>query len=306
MDATDVKPILAASAGAHIILDRSFSEKETGLLIPHTDDGRVLFLLPWQGSTLVGTTDRKVSPTSPTAAYPIAEDVDYLIEHLNRYLSVPVSRSDVKATFCGIRPLKQVVDEKDTSKMSREHSVLVSFSGLVSIVGGKWSTYRALSEDVVTTAIKERGAHKKSDLRPSDTANVKFVGAHEFNNAHYLRLAAQHSLPIDVAAHLNLSYGDQGEHVAALASQSGLSTRLAPNHPFVEAEVLWAVRQEQACTLTDVLCRRMRLGYLDRAATLHAAPRAAEMLAEELNWTPERKAQELAQLSAFLFDGAAL
>ena len=286
MDDPGALPMLSASSGAHIVLDARFSPPATGLLIPQTEDGRVLFLLPWLGHTLIGTTDHP----APITPHPEAteEDVDYILRHVHRYFSLPVSRADVLASWSGLRPLVSNPSAADTARLSRDHVINVSSSNLLTIAGGKWTTYRKMALDTVDEAVRVGGLEAQG---PSRTETLKLVGGEGYSPAGTGALQERFGLELDVASHLNGAYGDQAFRVAELA-QDGLGVRLSPEHPYLEAEVVYGARFEGACMLTDVLARRLRLGFLDRAATQDIIPRVAQLLGDVLSWDEARRNEE--------------
>ncbi len=294
MDDPDAPAMLTASSGIHIVLDARFSPPETGLLIPETEDGRVLFLLPWQGHTLVGTTDNpaEIEPY-PKAA---EEDVEYVLRHVRKYFSAPVERGDVKAAWSGLRPLVSNPDAADTAGLSRDHVVNVSEGGLLTIAGGKWTTYRKMALDGVDQAI----ALGDLEAGPSRTAELPLVGGADYAPVLAGELQERFGIDHDVASHLAGAYGDRATAVAELAEAHGLGARLADGHPYLEAEVLYGARHEMARTSTDVLTRRTRLGFLDRDAAIAAVPRVNELLADELEWSGEGAAEDRADAMAYL------
>ncbi|HZW98684.1 MAG TPA: FAD-dependent oxidoreductase, partial [Trueperaceae bacterium] len=240
-----------------------------------TEDGRVLFLLPWLGHTLVGTTDNP----APVEAHPeaAAEDVEYILRHVRHYFDLPVGTEDVKSAWSGLRPLVEPGHgngDKSTARLSRDHVIVVSASGLVTATGGKWTTYRSMSEDAVDAAVEAGGL---SPMRESVTRDLPLVGGERYDPDGHARLVREHGLPVDVARHLNRAYGDRAATVARLATD-GLGARLSPSHPYIEAEVVYAREFEFACTVEDVLARRLRLSFLDSAAAEAAGPRVRELL----------------------------
>ena len=294
MDDPSSPPMLTVSSGIHVVLDRTFSPPETGLLIPETEDGRVLFLLPWLGHTLVGTTDRPAEiEAHPKAA---EEDVEYVLRHVAKYFSVPVERADVKATWSGLRPLVADPEAADTARVSRDHVVNESDSGLLTVAGGKWTTYRTMALDTVDEAIRIGGLADAA----SHTEERMLVGAAGYAATGAGELQERFDLPPDVASHLNRAYGDRAERVADLARNEELGARLSEAHPYLEAEVAYAVRYEMACTSTDVLARRTRLGFLDRDAAVAAVARVNELVAREFGWSRERAAEDRADATAYL------
>ncbi|MDZ7800742.1 MAG: FAD-dependent oxidoreductase [Trueperaceae bacterium] len=294
MDDPNARPMLSVSSGIHIVLDQRFSPPDTGLLIPETDDGRVLFLLPWQGHTLVGTTDAPAEiETHPKAS---DDDIEYVLRHVRRYFASPVTREDVRATFSGLRPLVSDPDSSDTARLSRDHVINVSTGGLVTIAGGKWTTYRRMALDTVDQAIKVGGL----SAGPSRTSERVLIGGANHDPDGAAALADRFGLPEDVARHLNGAYGDRAAQVATVAAEEGLSARLAEGHPYLEAEAIHAARHELARSTTDVLMRRTRLGVLDRDAAVAAVARVNELLAAELSWSEARAAEDRADATAYV------
>jgi len=268
-------------------LPKRFVPSDTGMLIPKTEDGRVLFVLPWQGHALIGTTD---SP-SEILDHPQAkeEEVEYLLRHINKYFDLSVTRSDVTSVWCGLRPLIQAEDASSTAQLVREHLLQISPSGLLSMAGGKWTSYRKMAEEAVDQAVKSF-AFKLA--RACQTDHLRLVGAENFEAAGERVLNRTYGLDADVAYHLHHAYGDQAVAVAKLA-ESALGTRLHRQHPYIEAEVVYTVRHEFAERASDVLTRRLPLAMLDEAAAIAVLPRVIELMADELGWSPKRCTDEL-------------
>jgi glycerol-3-phosphate dehydrogenase len=286
LDDPQAPPMLQVSSGTHIVLDGKFSSPDTGLLIPRTEDGRVLFVLPWMRHTIIGTTDSNADPTHKP---PVLEgEIEYLLRHARRYLADPVGVDDVKSAWAGLRPLVADPSQGNSARLSRDHVILESPSGLITIAGGKWTTYRKMAQDAVDYAVGP------DPSVPSRTAQLPLVGAAKYDPNHAAVLQTSYSLESDVASHLNHSYGDRAELVAKLAAD-GLGARLVAGHPNIEAEVVWAARVELAQTPLDVLARRTRIAFLDRAAAIEALPRVVALLADELAWDADRRAFEQEQ-----------
>jgi len=271
LDDPDSQPIIRPSQGVHIVLDRSFLPGDSAIMVPHTDDGRVLFAIPWHDRVLIGTTDTPVE-SADLEPVPLPEEVDFLLGHAVRYLTKDPSRRDVLSVFAGLRPL---VDhgETDTAAVSREHSILVSSSGLVSVAGGKWTTYRRMAEDAVDHAATLAGL----DPRECVTRELDIHGIH--------RHADQFG---DLAV-----YGSDALAIQEIAtSQPGLDAPLHPRLSTIAAEVVWAVRNEMARTVDDFLARRTRGLILDARAAIEAAPDVARIMARELGrddqWVKEQ------------------
>ena len=292
LDDADAAPMLTASSGVHIVLDGHFSPPGTGLLIPQTDDGRVLFLLPWLGYTLFGTTDHPAA-IEPNPQ-PSEDDIDYLLSYLGRYFDVPATRDDILATWSGLRPLVSDPKAADTAKVSRDHVVNTSSSGLVTVAGGKWTTYRKMALDTVDEVLKVG----RLQAGPSRTEQLKLVGAEAFRPAGAATLAAQFGLDDDVAEYLNRAYGDRAVKVAELAET--YPKRLVPGHPQLGAEVIYSATYEGADTAVDFLARRTRLAFLDRGAALAALPQVIDLLGEALSWDEARKQREQQEAETYL------
>lgn len=273
LDEPDAEPLLTASSGTHIVLSGDLLTGESGMLIPRTDDGRVLFMLPWHGHTLVGTTDNPaVAEADPTAP---EVDVDYLLDYLGRYLQRSFSRSDVLSAWTGFRPLLRPSREVGTAQITRDHHVGASATGLVTVTGGKWTTYRHMAADALDRAVKVAGL---TPAEPSRTAELPVTGAEGFSPGLAGQLRSAHGLDEAVAEHLAHAYGGEAEQVLELGRELGLLSRLHPQHPYLEAEVVFARLHEFAVSADDVLERRLRLAFVDRAAAESVRERVSELL----------------------------
>lgn len=287
MDNPAAARIISVSSGIHIVLDKRFAPPDTGLMIPETEDGRVLFVLPWEDHALVGTTDEPAEITEHPR--PLESEINYLLRHVTRYFNLQVERSDIKAVWSGLRPLVSDPKATDTAKLARDHVIEDSADGLVTIAGGKWTTYRKMAEDTVNHAIRTfRLSPPVPDCR---TEQLPVIGGDGYQENGALELVDQFALAEDVAAYLNRTYGDQAGQVAQLAAQ-GYGARLVEHHPVVEAEVLYAVRSEFAERVIDVLARRMPLALLDTEATRRAVSRVLQLMAAELGWDQRRCDEE--------------
>ncbi len=282
MDDPEAEGILSASRGIHLVLDKRFAPPETGLMIPKTEDGRVLFVLPWEGHALVGTTDAPADVTEHPEA--LESEIDYLLRHIDRYFNLKAEKKDIKAVWAGLRPLVSDPKSADTAALAREHVIEMSEAGLLTIAGGKWTTYRRMAEDTVDHALEAFGLTAPSACR---TENLSIIGSEDYREDGDRELVEKYGFDSDVAAYLNRTYGDRAAMVAALAAE-GYGGRLAPGHPVLEAEVVYAARYELADRVIDVLARRMPLALLDTAAAQQAAVRILELMAAELGWDDER------------------
>jgi glycerol-3-phosphate dehydrogenase len=256
------EPLLALSQGVHLVLDGSFLPGTSAILVPHTADGRVLFAVPWHRRTVVGTTDTPVAAPSEEPR-PLAQEVEFLLTHAARYLTHDPKPEDVLSCFAGLRPLVRAGDERSTAAISRDHTLIVAPSGLVTITGGKWTTYRKMGQDTVDQAALVGGLPE----RPSGTESLRLHG-----------WTAEVPPPAEGTA-----YGADTGAVHLLAGQHpGWGERLHPRLPYRICEVVWAARHEMARTVEDVLARRTRALLLDARASLDAAPAVARLLAAEL------------------------
>ncbi|WVQ85348.1 hypothetical protein IAT38_007513 [Cryptococcus sp. DSM 104549] len=302
LDEPTTQEIVAPSAGVHITLPNYYGPKTMGLLDPATSDGRVIFFLPWQGNVIAGTTD---SPTN-VSQNPIPEEkeIQWILDEVRNYLSpdVKVRRGDILSAWSGIRPLVRDPGSKKTEALVRNHMINVSKGGLLTIAGGKWTTYRAMAEETVDAAVKEY------NLRPtgkSQTDHIKLVGGHAWTKTMYIKLIQQFGLETEVAKHLSESYGDRAWMVASMALPTGNSwplhgIRLSPLYPYIEAEARYACRCEYALTAVDFIARRTRLSFLNVQATVESLPRVLDIMGEELGWDQARKEQEFDNTIEFL------
>ncbi len=287
MENPAVSEIISASTGIHIVLDKHFAPPDTGLMIPETEDGRVLFVLPWEGHALIGTTDEPAAITEHPR--PLEEEIDYLLRHVTRYFNLKVERSDIKATWSGLRPLVRDPEAVDTASLARDHVIEVSTGGLLTIAGGKWTTYREMAMDTVDQALKCFPLEAPNPI--CQTRHLPILGGADYHAHGDQILVEKYGFAADIAAYLHRTYGDQAEQVARLAApHKGI--RLVKDHPILEAEVIYAVRYEKAERVIDVLARRTPLARLDIAASRTAAPRVLEIMAEELGWDQWRCEEE--------------
>jgi len=323
MDDASVQEIVAPSSGVHVILPGYYSPADMGLIDPHTSDGRVIFFLPWHGNTIAGTTDAPC----PIDANPVAgeKEIQWILKEVQNYLApdINVRRGDVLAAWSGIRPLVRDPKKAKSEGLVRNHLVTTSDSGLVTISGGKWTTYRQMAEEAVDESIKEfklktnatpgpplvsgvDGVHEDINLDGScQTQHVRLLGAHGFSKTLFINLVQHYGIETEVAKHLTTAYGDRAWTVAALCAPTDTrypvrGLRISELYPFVDGEVRYAVRHEYAQTAVDVIARRTRLAFLNAQAALEALPQVIDLMAEELSWNSTRKAKEWTDSVAFL------
>lgn len=266
-DERDAEPMVALSQGVHLVLDRRFQPSDTAIMVPQTDDGRVLFVIPWHERCLIGTTDTPV-PRADLEPRPLAADVQFILRNAARYLRHRPAEKDVLSVFAGLRPLVQPTNGSVATKsMSREHVVVISRAGLVTIVGGKWTTYRKMAEDTVNDAVAVAGLPE----RPCVTETLRLHGC-----------MARTDPALPAAGHLRMYGSDVAEVMQFLDEDPARRAPLHPRLPYLCGQVQWAVRYEMARTLEDVLARRTRCLLLDARASIEAAPRVAALIAAEL------------------------
>ncbi|MGD2121133.1 MAG: glycerol-3-phosphate dehydrogenase/oxidase [Gemmatimonadota bacterium] len=284
MDDAEAPTMIQPSQGVHLVLPRRFLGGNSAIMVPHTDDGRVLFAIPWHDVVVVGTTDTPMDETH-LEPVPLEEEVEFLLSHAARYLTEDPTRADVLSCFAGLRPLVSQGDGEDTAALSRDHTLHVSSSGLLTLTGGKWTTYRKMAEDAIDHGIVLGG------LEPRDCI-TKDLNIHGFHT-HPERFGKLEA------------YGSDAPAVEALirsnpALAKPLHDRLRP----LAGEVVWAVREEMARTVDDVLARRTRSLILDARAARESAPKVAELMAEELgrdrSWM-EKQVQEFTELAERYF-----
>ncbi len=270
--------MIAPSQGIHLVFERAFLHGNTAIMVPHTSDGRVMFAIPWHEHTLVGTTDTPIEEPSYNPL-PFEEEVQFILDTAAQYLSRPPKRSDVLSVYVGIRPLvKANGASMKTSSLSRDHTIHIDNSGLLTIVGGKWTTYRHMAEDCVNHAIT---LGELKDV-PSGTHDLKIHG---------------YKQGVDSLNSLGI-YGSDAEKILALAAaDKRLGQRLHPDLPYIGAEVIWGVREEMARTLDDMLSRRTRALFLNARAAIAMAPAVAKLMAEELGTGQDWIDQQLQQFN---------
>lgn len=273
MDQPEARKTIQPSQGIHLVLDAPFLNGKDALMIPKTKDGRVLFALPWHDKLIVGTTDtlREKAKLEPKA---LQQEINFILKTAKSYLSTPPRREDVRAIFAGLRPLARPKDgQSKTKEISRSHKILLSASGLLTLTGGKWTTFRKMGEDTVNFFSKVTGL----PLTESKSATLKI-----------------HSYTTELPTGHWSSYGSDAEKIQALAAQHPeWQAIIHPNFPHILAEVVWACQEEMALTLEDVLSRRIRMLVLDAQAAVASAPLVASTMAKVLGKNELWIAEEL-------------
>ena len=271
MDNAEAESIVSPSQGIHLVFDAEFLPSDSAIMIPRTEDGRVLFAVPWHNKIIVGTTD---TPMAEASIEPVAleEEIDFIMEHMRDYLTKEPVYDDIKSVFCGLRPLVKG-NQKNTASLSRDHLVIISDSGLISITGGKWTTYRKMAEDVLETAIEK--ANLPSTKCITDKLQI-------------------HGYQAEVDFHSPLYYyGTDSTYIDQIAQERiELAEKIHPRLFYIKAEIIWAVQNEMCMTIEDLLARRTRMLFLDALASIEAAPTVARIMATELgkdaNWIQQQ------------------
>lgn len=274
MDQPAIQPLIKPSQGVHIVVDKKFLDTGLAIMIPKTDDGRVLFAIPWHQKVIIGTTDTVVEhiDSEPKA---LDQEIEFILRTSSRYLSHAPTKADILSVFVGLRPLAAPAGKmKSTREISRSHKIIVSESGLITIIGGKWTTYRRMAEDTLKVAVRL----SKLPNVESRTKNFRIHGF-EANGA------------------AGSVYGSDNKYISELiAVNPEYGEKLHPGFDYLYAHVVWAVREEMALTLEDVLTRRLRMLFLDASASVEVAPKVARWMAMELHYD---KSWEVSQVDKF-------
>lgn len=275
MDAPETKKKVRPSQGVHLVVDSKFLGGKSALMIPKTKDGRVLFGVPWHGKVVLGTTDTPLNHPE-LEPHALEEEINFILDQAGQYLDIKPTRADVLSVFAGLRPLAAPThdDAKKTKEISRNHKIYKSKSGLLTITGGKWTTYREMAEEAVNLSCEMGGLEPKKCI----TKTLKVHGyAQKSDDSNW-----------------DYVYGSDVEKINALKKEnSEYKLLLHPGYTFTIAHVIWAVREEQAQTVEDVLARRVRALFLDARAAIEMAPKVANIMAKEMNKPQEWVDQQL-------------
>jgi glycerol-3-phosphate dehydrogenase len=271
MDNPGSKPTIRPSQGVHIVLDKSFLRSDSAIMIPKTDDGRVLFAIPWYNEVVVGTTD---TPLDAISLEPVAleREINFILQTAEKYLVKPPRREDVLCIFAGLRPLAANPDNPaSTKEVSRRHKITLSPSGLLTIIGGKWTTYRRMAEETIDRAIKAGILERTKCV----TSKLKLTTLTPDNSSERLHIYGDHSIDIE----------------RMISENPELGTPFDPRLPYTKAEIIWICRNEMPFRLEDILARRTRSLFLNARASAEIAPKVAELMAKEFghdqNWQRE-------------------
>jgi glycerol-3-phosphate dehydrogenase len=263
MDNNDAENIVAPSQGIHIVIEKRFFTGDKALMVPKTTDGRVLFAVPWHDYVIVGTTDTAVNKID-VEPLPLRAEVDFILQNLNQYLSADIKSTDVKSVFVGLRPLVKRKGAKNTSLLARDHTIIISDSRLITITGGKWTTYRKMAEEVINNAALVANLPKQKSATIS--LHIHGYTTEKIEEA-YLKV-----------------YGVDATAIKKLYIENNLwQEKIHSKFEYTKAQVIWAVRNEMAQTIEDILARRIRMLFLDANDAIEAAPVVARIMALEMN-----------------------
>ncbi|MGE9615997.1 MAG: glycerol-3-phosphate dehydrogenase/oxidase [Solitalea-like symbiont of Acarus siro] len=271
------KPIITPSRGSHIVISKKHMPIEEALLIPKTEDGRILFAIPWNNVIIVGTTDIPADKIV-LEPFPTKEEIDFILETLNKYTVNKIENKDILSVFSGLRPLINTNNKKlirQTKKITREHKIMTSKSGIISIIGGKWTTYRKMAEDVINVAI-QTGKIANKDCRTRHYPISGFLPFINLNKYDFSCYGSYHS-KIETLIKNNPEY----------------NTKLHPDMPYLKGEVIWSVTNEFAVTVEDVLARRLRALYINARASIQVAPIVAKLMAGILSKDEKWEANQI-------------
>jgi glycerol-3-phosphate dehydrogenase len=280
MDDPSTKEMIQPSQGTHIVLDASFLPNKYAIMVPHTKDGRVLFAVPWHNKVVVGTTDTVIDKPLLEPHFQL-EEVEFILETASQYLTKKPTKKDILSVFSGLRPLaKPEGDKQSTKEISRHHKVMISSSGLITVIGGKWTTYRKMAEDTVDNAILIGGLQGSK----CTTHNLPIFGYDKNLNLTEDPLAV---------------YGIEKQALLDLEAEDPMyGSIISESLPLKASQIIWAVRQEMARTLEDMLARRVRGLFLDVNESLRIAPRVAYIMANELKKSPDWIKNQLTEFRA--------
>lgn len=282
MDDPSSRPTIRPSQGVHIVLDNSFLKSSSAIMIPKTDDGRVLFAIPWYGKVVAGTTD---TPLDEITLEPKAldEEIEFILSTAGKYLTRPPKREDVKCIFAGLRPLAANPDNPEATKeVSRRHKITLSRSGLLSIIGGKWTSYRRMAEETIDKAIKAGIITGKKCV----TRKFSFYSNSQPPESDRMKIYGNHAPEIEKIIH----------------EQPDLGKLIHQELPYTRAEIVWICRNEMPVTLEDIMARRTRALFLDARVSAEAGPGVAELMAKELGFSKEWQESEVTQYKKLIIN----
>ncbi|CAH0997561.1 Aerobic glycerol-3-phosphate dehydrogenase [Emticicia aquatica] len=280
---------LRPSKGVHIMLPPEVLKSQDAMLIPKTKDGRVVFVIPFEGEVMVGTTDDEYRDLEKEPIL-ISQEIDFLIDTLRPYIAKVPDKSQIKSGFGGLRPLIASSGSKATKKLVRDHEVeFDETSNLLSLLGGKWTTYRLMAKDTIDEACKllNKNVDCKTELH-------YLVGGENYHFEQWKTIQEKYNLEEDICQHLLKKYGSEVENILKIIENKDLKNRIHPDYPFIKAEVIYTIRHEMVCSLRDFFARRTRLELMDWKATSGSIKVVAELMSEELNWSSAEMQRNIA------------
>ena len=299
-------PIMSPSAGTHVMFDlnkfTSENGRDVGVLFPKTSDGRVLYLVPWEGKLIAGTTDiptnlsETPSPTKP--------ELEFIVDTMNTCLSEPVQVNDITSSWCGIRPLVKPVAQpgESTKSISRDHYIEVSKNKMVTVAGGKWTSFRKIGEDTIDTVLATHPQMIGILSRPiSRTAFTPLIGASSsWEGIKEVKKSPSTEVSDDAWEHLKHFYGDRATYVLEMSQKNGLTKPLSSKYPFIEGEVLYQVKHEMVVKPSDVIAYRLSLMFVDKNEAKQVTQRVVDIMGDCLNWDKERRVREASETLAYI------
>ncbi len=286
LDNKEATKMLDLSSGIHIVLDKKYLPLDEGLMIPKTQDGRVLFILPWMGKCLVGTTDEKtILNERPEVA---KKDIDYLLKHLEIYFDLKIDEREILSSWCGIRPLVAAPKSASTKSIVRDHVITSSDSGLVSIIGGKWTTYRKMAEEVVDYVIPKFNLVKNECV----TKKLKLVGSENLNKEQSINFVSK-----EIATYLISMYGDKAQDVV---NSIDIIEKLHEDYPITNAEVIYCIKEEFVQKPLDFLVRRSSLALIDKNSSKEILEKVLYIMKDQLSWSEEELEKEKSEALSIL------
>lgn len=294
MESQTAEKLVAPSSGVHIVLPKEYAPKTMGLVIPGSTEGRVLFFLPWKGKALVGTTDNKSKAIrSPK---PTKEEINFILDEIRENTGYPemVKSKNILAAWSGIRPLIRD-STKSTESLVRSHIINISPGKVITLSGGKWTTYRKMAEETIDTAIR---IFKLKPKRSCVTKYVKILGGHRFDESLHLRVNRDMGLSMDISKHLSLSYGDRTYRFRDYIQ--GNPVKLCGGYDYLEKEIDYCVDNEMAIKVMDVLARRLSLAFIDVKAASRCVERVSVIMKRKLQWKESKRKEEVKEAFEYL------
>lgn len=278
LDNKDAKKMLDLSTGIHIILDKKYLPSKEGLMIPKTEDGRVLFILPWLGKCLVGTTDDPAElKTHPEVT---DKDIEYILRHLEIYFDMKIKKDEILSSWCGLRPLVAPDEDADTSNIVREHEIRENDSGLIAIIGGKWTTYRKMGQQVVDYVYTSQNKEKAK----CKTKKMKLIGSKNLDKNFVAK-----GVDREISDYVLSQYGDRSEQVFKSVENLEL---LIEGQPYTNAELIYTIKEEFVQKPMDYLVRRCNVALIDKKTAIAILDKVVDIMKDELSWDEQRVIKE--------------